>query len=177
MHPNIENRLMGYLERMSRSLEEIVKSQKTALEAGFQILEAQNPPAETQQSEQPSSPDTETAGGTSDTYRTFWSKSYPANLGLIDWRPAARDISVWLSSLPILGNELGVEIGVTLTSKASTPPAGSPLPSTAEPTPEGSGRVGEHHHWNLLAGTACSWCGASPDTLTSPSTIAQEEQR
>ena len=105
----------------------------------------QDLPSVSQTTERPvlsSSEATETAAGMSDTYRTFWSKSYPANLGLIDWRPAARDISVWLSSLPILGNELGVEIGVTLTSKASTLQSGSASPSTGDLTREASGVAG-----------------------------------
>ena len=119
-----------------------VWEQQAHLEAQQETLVSASHP--TEQPAPSSSEAIETEPEMSDTYRTFWSKSYPANLGLIDWRPAVRDISVWLSSLPILGNELGVEIGVTLTSKASTPQSGSASPSTGEPTREDSGVAGRY---------------------------------
>ena len=54
------------------------------------------------------------------------------------------DIAAYCNSLRILGGEQEVEIGVTLTSKASTPPAGSASPSTVEPTREGNGVAGSY---------------------------------
>lgn len=106
-------------------------------------LEAQNPPAETQQSEQPSSQATETAEETEPIYSTSLTLSSPVNPdGLLELS-VVRVIEGWLSSVSIPGSVLGVEIGVTLTSKASTPPVGSPSPSTAAPTREGNGAAGK----------------------------------
>ena len=59
--------------------------------------------------------------------------------------PSAEDsIWDWLNSQLRLGKGQEVEIGVTLTSKGSTLPDGSPLPSTEAPAPVASGHAGDY---------------------------------
>lgn len=86
--------------------------------------------------------------------------SSPVNLHGELMLSAVADIVDWLSSRTIPGNVQGVEIGVILTSRASTPPPGSLSLSTGEPAPAASGLAGEEPH-GCHAGRDgdCIWSG------------------
>lgn len=138
-------------------------------------LEAQQetPGSASQPTEQPapsSSEATEMAEETKPISSISWRQSYLVNQGGFHYSDPAQDILDWLSSHRLAGMGPEVEIGVTLTSKASTPPAGSASPSTAEPTPEASGVVGSRefvdshvHEWHIVVGYPrrfrCFKCG------------------
>jgi hypothetical protein len=96
-----------------------------------------------EESETPSSVATETPAETSDTSVTSSQWSFPVNPDGSLEPSQVQVILDWFSSLRFHGNPPGVEIGVTLTSKASIPPAGSHSPSTAAPHREASGVAGE----------------------------------
>lgn len=100
-------------------------------------------------SETPSSPDTEPGWAMKVTSRTSRKWSCPVSRGGSLTPSQQQDILAWLNSLWTVGDGLEVEIGVTLTSKAATPPSGSASPSTEAPTPAASGVAGEvesHRH-------------------------------
>lgn len=112
-------------------------------------LEAQQetPASASQSTEQPvpsSSEATEPGTGTSDGWSISYSLSSHARADGSLPLSVVGDIWAWCNSQLRHGGPQEVEIGVILTSKASTPPAGSASPSTGEPTREGSGVAGSY---------------------------------
>ncbi len=140
-------------------------------------LEAQNPPAETQRSEQPSSQDIEMAEGTKPISSISFQSSYHVNPGgSLELYPTG-DIRALRNSLTSLGATL-VEVTFSLlTSKASTPPAGSPSPLTAAPTPEASGVAGSFPMWagDYYQGDSDALREALTPASTSPAEDASRE--
>jgi len=99
-------------------------------------------------SETSSSVDTATVVEAPSTSTILWRWSCPVSPGGALSPSHLQDILASLSSLQFHGNTQEVEIGVTRTSKALTPPAGSPSPSTEESAHEASGVVGDcNHEW------------------------------
>lgn len=119
------------------------------------------PPIPEEPAETPSSVDTEMPEETKPT----WSISREwSSLVSLDGKPlpsARVGISDWLSSIKIPGNVPEVVIGVMLISKGSTPPDGSPSPSTVAPIQEGSGHAGVQGH----EGERCQDCGKRYETV------------
>ena len=112
-------------------------------------LEAQQetPASASQPTEQPApslSEATEPGTGTSDGWSISYSLSSHARADGSLPLSVVGDIWAWCNSQLRHGGPQEVEIGVILTPKASTPPAGSASPSTAEPTPEGNGVAGSY---------------------------------
>lgn len=119
-------------------------------------LEAQQetPASASQPTEQPapsSSEATEPGTGTSDGWSISYSLSSHARADGSLPLSVVGDIWAWCNSQLRHGGPQEVEIGVILTSKASTPPAGSASPSTAEPTPEASGVAGSREFVDSLS--------------------------
>lgn len=111
------------------------------LKSRLESLEAQ----QVQTSEPSSSEDTEMAEETPRTWSTSFKSLFPVSPDGELRLSARQAISDWLNSQEIPGGWQEVEIGVTLTSKDSTPPAGSPLPSTEEQSQGASGAAGNHN--------------------------------
>lgn len=148
-------------------------------------LEAQNPPAETQQSEQPSSQATVRLEGMSDTSTTSYSWSSPVSqAGILP--PSVQQAIAASYSFQRLPGDPQAEVTLSIRiPKASTPPDGSPSPSTGAPTPEGNGVAGSWNHCNRGVCQVKDYCvfpescvaSDAPPASTSPAENASREGR
>lgn len=139
----------------------------------YRLLESQLPQETPQASEKPSSPAIETEAGTKLTSPTSSRWSFHASRDGIVTLYLPQGIGDWLNSQWKAGNGRGTEIGLTLTSRASTPLGGSPSPSTAAPTREVSGRVGEPYDMTPFL-AADGYPLSAPEPSPAPSHEARE---
>ena len=134
----------------------------------------------------PSSADTETQEATKPTWSTSRTWSYLVSPGGKLEQYQRVGIAAWLSLLRIPGNAQEVEIGVTLTSKATTSPSGSASLSTPPPpesvigsssrsgapgvaageSPSRSGRDCEHDYASMGTESQCVKCGAEANVAS-----------
>lgn len=131
------------METESNLIATVSDRQKWFQEAHMTCLQSQKEP---QASETPSSPVTTRLEATSDTLSIFYSWSSLANqAGILP--PSVQQAIKDSYSLPPHLGEAQAEVTLSIRiPKAATPPAGSPLPSTAEPTPVVNGAAGEMGH-------------------------------
>lgn len=135
-------RVWNATQEIQRQIEEL---KWVIVEEGFRFRKPRHLESQSQTpSESSSSPDTGTPEETSDGWTTSYSLSSPVRADGFLPLSVAADIWAWCNSQLHPGNEQAVEIGVTLTSKAATPPSGSASSSPAEEVSQASGVAGEH---------------------------------
>lgn len=137
-------------EAKDRALHETAES--AYFQAIWQILrhlESQLSQEAPQPSEKPSSEVFMTGEGVSSTSPISRRWSFPVSPDGPFWPSVLPVISAWCNSVLIAGSVQEVEIGVTLTSKASTLPDGLRSPLTGGPVLEGNGHAGVMAHDSL----------------------------